>query len=179
MGVRLGNATSKILPGARYPFIVNVMLQNLVAATPVMVVKLADTTNWPHTATNGIDLLETQVNINPDTNYTGDIMLGWLTGVNTLNSDFHMIDCYHLDKKSASPIVDHLNFGLGGVFRCEMNNQWFGPTTSNDTSFQSDVKLLGPDGSTEFYPANGDLVLKVSRTAGSVDVGLVVRYRTF
>lgn len=141
--------------------------------TAFMIVDLSDTTNWPHTKTGHLDIAHFLINIDPATNFAGDIELGFLTDVNATNGDFHGIMEFHLDKKT-EPFTFGLNFGAFGM-DLELDH-WFGPTTSNSTLFQTDVNLAGPDGNASFPSGAGDLVMIVTVSATTVAVGLTIGY---
>lgn len=151
-------------------------VNGIALTTGFMLVDLSDTTNWPHSATGHIDLLYMTVNIDPDASFQGDIFIGFLENVDGTDGDFHTIFSYQLDKK-AEPLVSFMNFNSFEMTL--MPARWFGPTTANDTTWQTDVNLVGPDGNASFPAGDGDLVVKVVRTAGEVSVGITVGYETY
>ena len=55
---------------------------------------------------------------------------------------------------------------------------WFGPTTLNDNTLQTDLCVIGPDAATSYPSGNGDLVMKIEVGASSVAVGMTIGYRT-
>ena len=69
-----------------------------------------------------------------------------------------------------------MNYGAFEV-SCEVAH-WFGPTTINDTAFQTDVNLIGPDGVTVYPSGSGDLIWRISRTAGNISGSITIGYRT-
>jgi len=149
--------------------------QSATTTTGYMVVDLSDTTNWSHTNTGHIDIAYIKINVNPTATFVGDIELGFLTNVDATNGDFNGIMEWHLDKKQDS-INEFMNFGA-----FEMSQEtahWFGPTTANDTVWQTDVNLQGPDGATSYPSGSGDLVMHVTATTSDVAVGLTIGYRT-
>jgi hypothetical protein len=142
-----------------------------------MLVDLSDTTNWPHTNTNHIVLEKVIINVNPSSTpgFVGDLSFGFLSNVDATNGDYHRIGKLHGDR--GTPIVggefSFDNFG----FDLESAN-WFGPTTLNDTTWQTDVNLLGPDGNTSYPSGDGDFVMYLDSTAGSIDIAVTVFYVT-
>ena len=145
------------------------------ATTGFMVIDLSDTTNWPHTNTGHIDIVYIVLNVNPTATFSGDIQLGFLTNVDGTDGDFNGIMEIHMDKKQDS-ITQMMNFG---AFELSLETaHWFGPTTTNDTTWQTDVDLIGPDGNASFPAGNGVLVMKIEVTASSVAVGMTIGYRT-
>ena len=145
------------------------------STTGFMIIDLSDTTNWPHTATGHIDIVYIVVNVNPTATFEGDIQLGFLDNVDATNGDFNGIMEIHMDKKQDS-ITQMMNFG---AFEMSLERaHWFGPRTVNDTTWQTDVNLIGPDAATSYPSGNGDLVMKIEVSASSVAVGMTIGYRT-
>jgi len=145
------------------------------ATTGFMVIDLSNTTSWAHTNTGHIDIVYIVLNVNPTATFSGDIQLGFLSAVDGTDGDFNGIMEIHMDKKQDS-ITQMMNFG---AFEMSLElAHWFGPTTANDATWQTDVKLLGPDGLAQYKSGNGDLVMKIDVTASSVAVGITVGYRT-
>ena len=79
--------------------------------------------------------------------------------------------------KKSDLAIEDLTFG--GGFHCQSSTH-FGPILANSVLFQTDVNLGGPDDpSTLTYPSgNGDLVLLVDWTAGTVSVSITMIYET-
>lgn len=172
-----GESSLRVVSGHDEMFTVHLNAQNISAEQGFMLIDLSDTTNWPHpgTRTGHIILLRMSVNINPSTAFRGDIQFGFLTGVDATDGEFNRIYTYHVEQQGTE-IVDQLAW-VGQGFDLELT-EWFGPTTSSDTTWQTDVNLQGPDGNTSFPSGSGDFVMKITRTAGSVDVALLVCYET-
>lgn len=145
------------------------------ATTGFMVIDLSDTTNWPHSSTGHIDIVYIIINVNPTATFSGDISLGFLSNVDETNGDFNGIMEIHMDKKQDS-VTQMMNFG---AFEMSLElAHWFGPITANDTLWQTDVSLQGPDGASSYPSGAGDLVLHVVATTSDVAVGLTIGYRT-
>lgn len=154
----------------------NIDAQNISTETAYMVVDLSDTTNWKHVKTNAVELRHVSVNINPSSAYRGDIYLGFLSGVTATNGDMNIIKVWHVDQAGLE-VTSQLNFSHNKLV-CT-TGKIFGAIDANNVAFQSDVNLVGPDGGAAAYPSgDGDLVMKVTRTAGNVDVNLLVGYTT-
>jgi len=171
-----GQTSAHIIPGHVDIEVVHIDIeQSATTTTGYMVIDLSDTTNWPHTATGHIDIVYILINVNPTATFVGDIELGFLSSVDATNGDFNGIFEIHMDKKQDS-ITQFMNFG---AFEMSLETaHWFGPTTANDTIWQTDVNLAGPDGNTSFPSGNGDLVMLVTATTSDVAVGLTIGYRT-
>lgn len=165
-----------VVPGRNHPYIVHLTQQNLGAGAGFMLVDLSDTTNWKHTETGHIDLLWLQISINPSSAFQGDIDIGFLSDITDTSGTLNHIMTFHLDLASG-PINIFENYAQAQI-QCT-TGRWFGQSTTSDTTWQTDVDLVGPDGGAAAYPSgDGDLVMKVTRTAGNVDIGITLAYMT-
>jgi len=156
-------------------FHVNLSVSNAAGTVGYMLVDLSDTTNWPHTDTAHIILQQVIVNTNTNTSFVGDLSFGFLSNVDASNGDYHQIGFLHGERNSnvGQGAFDFSNFGFGLE-----TDEWFGPTTSNDTTWQTDVNLIGPDGGTSYPAGNGDFVMKLVSSAGAADISVTVTYTT-
>lgn len=144
-----------------------------------MIVDLSDTTNWPHVNTGKIQIYNVKASFTLDSTFAGRFDLGWLSGVTATNGDLNHIHSWRFDSVSTGTAFgDELNFGGEGMFFECNTAYWFGLTSADDTTWQSDVNLTGPNGNASFPAGNGDLVCRIDRTAGTLSFGLTVTYRT-
>lgn len=172
---QMGIRSLIVSPGVPDQFHINIDANNVGATAGFMLIDISDTVNWPHTFTNHIIIKWLSININPNTSYVGDIEIGFLSDVGIDNGDFNILKKWHLERSTVE-IVDFLN-GQFGHFSTEPA-VLFGEIQADDTTWQTDVNLQGPNGVVEFPSGNGDLVMKVNQTAGNVDVGLTLAYTT-
>lgn len=149
--------------------------EDISVTTGFMLVDLSDTTNWPHDDTGHIDVVFFILSTDPSSNFAGDIELGFLTNVDATNGDLNELFELHLEKQSDSVAIP-FNYGAFGI--ALEADHFFGPVIANDTTWQTDVNLQGPDGNTSFPSGNGDLVMKITRTAGDISVSITIGYRT-
>lgn len=147
--------------------------QAVAAQTAFMLIDLSDTTNWTHSLTGHINLEYLILEVDPDGSYFGEIKIGFLTNVDGTDGDFNQIIDIDMVKKS-DLLVETIDFGSHG-FDCEVDHH-FGPILANSTLFQTDVDLEGPDGATSYPSGNGDLVMLIERSAGTVDVSITLGY---
>ena len=169
-----GEVSAHFIPGHVDIEVIHLDFENLSASQDFMLIDLSDTTNWPHTTTGHIDIAHILINIAPSTSFAGDLEIGFLTNVDATNGDFNGVIELHMDQK-----VDPFTFAQNyGAFEMSMETaHFFGPVDANDTAFQTDVSITGPDGNT-FPSGNGDLVLRITRTAGNVSGSITLGYRT-
>lgn len=170
------NETSlKTVPGNFDVETIHLDAEDISADTGFMLVDLTDTINWPHTKTGHIDILYFILSTDPASNFSGDIELGFLTNVDATNGDFNELFELHLEKQSDAQAL-LFNYGAFGV--ALESDHFFGPITANDTTWQTDVDIQGPDGNVSYPSGNGDLAMKIVRTAGDISVSITIGYRT-
>lgn len=147
--------------------------QSIAAQTAFMLIDLSDTTNWPHSLTGHINIEYIVLEVDPDASYLGEVKLGFLSNVDATNGDFNQILDMDMAKKSDF-LVEIVDFGSHGL-DCETSHH-FGPITADSILFQTDVNLAGPSGATSYPSGDGDLVMLVERSAGTVDVSITLGY---
>ncbi len=148
------------------------------ASIAYMLIDLSDTTSWKHANTGEIIIEYIIININSDTNFTGDCSIGYLANVDATNGDFSRIVHIPMERKS-DLVHEVIDFGSHG-FHCN-DNSHFGVKSLNNSLFQTDVNLAGPDDSTTLtYPSgNGDLVFLITGDGtNTVEVTLTIGYET-
>lgn len=170
-----GVRSARVTPGMHLTHLVHLDVDDCDADTAFMLIDLSDAAKWPHTETGHIHLEGVDVHINPDDTFTGDIKLGFLSAVDATDGDLNIIHTWHFEKDRTT-MQDHLNLWWRQV-HCD-TSEWFGPTDANVALFQTDVNIQGPDGAVNYPSGDGDLVLRVQRTAGTIDIGITVAYET-
>jgi len=153
---------------------------SVAATTGYMLVDLSDTINWKHFETGHIDLVFVNIMINPGGSFSGSVDLGFLSNVDATNGDLNVIRYWPLDSESTpgQSVYELIQFGgIDKWFHCGTERAFL-TTHANSTLFQTDVNLEGPDGNTAYPSGNGDLVLRVVRTAGAISFGVLVGYVT-
>ena len=143
-----------------------------------MLIDLSNTAVWKHILTGEIIIEYFIIQVDPDSNFLGEIKIGYLTNVDATNGDFNQIIDIDMARKSDlfSEVID---FGSHG-FHCT-DDHHFGPMLLNDTLFQTDVDLGGPDDpSTLTYASGaGDLVMIIDGDGtNTVDVSITIGYET-
>lgn len=165
----------RVTPGYHRLNWIHLDAQDISADTAFMLVDLSDTGNWPHTGTAHLHIDFIHITINPDSSFTGDIKLGFLSNVDAANGDLNILHSWHMEQERTT-LVDVLPLEFAQV-HCR-TSEWFGPTDANVGLFQTDENLQGPDGATAYPSGDGDLVLRIERTAGNIDLGVNVGYTT-
>lgn len=170
-----GITSESTVPGNFDVEVIHLDAEDISATTGFMLIDLSDTINWPHSNTGHIDVLFFIVSTDPSTNFAGDIELGFLSNVDASDGDLNELFEIHLEKQSDSAALP-FNYGAFGI--ALESNHFFGPITANDTIWQTDVNLQGPDGNISYPSGAGDLVMKITRTAGDISVSITIGYRT-
>jgi hypothetical protein len=148
--------------------------------TYIKVVDLSDIFNYKHENTTEVSLewLELQTDVSGLSEY--EICLGFLKNVTDVSGDFVCIKSWHEEKTVGSSILENINFNHPGVTCSESNINSVDITSSvsdlSDTS--TCISTLFPAGGDTSGFGNGDLVLKVNITTGTVDLSFECIYYT-
>ena len=168
-----GTHSLYVVPGHAAIHLINLDVEDCDAETAFMLVDLSNTTDWPHGETGHIHLAGVDIFLDPDGSFVGDIELGFLENVDATNGDLRIIHTWHFDK-ARLVMADHLSW-VWSEFQCAAAS-WFGPSVVDSLLFQTDVNLQAPDGVVDAPSGDGDLVLRVARTAGAIDIAVTVQY---
>ena len=168
-----GRTSQYVAAGFTETTTIHLDAQAIAAQTAFMLIDLSDTTNWPHSLTGHINIEYIVLEVDPDASYLGEVKLGFLSNVDATNGDFNQILDMDMAKKSDF-LVEIVDFGSHGL-DCETSHH-FGPITADSILFQTDVNLAGPSGATSYPSGDGDLVMLVERSAGTVDVSITLGY---
>ena len=173
---RNGLSSQNVVSGFADTQTVHLDTGSVAAQTAFMLIDLSDTTNWQHTNTGHIVIRHLLVEVDPDSSYLGEVKVGFLSGVTATNGDFNQFLDIDMVKKSDLTIED-LTFT--GGFHCQASTH-FGPITADSTLFQTDVDLGGPDdpATITYSSGDGDLVMLIELSAGTVDVSTTIIYET-
>ena len=169
-----GRTSQYVASGYGDNFTIHMDSGSLSADTGLMVIDLSDTTNWPHTNTGHAHVTYMHIMVNPDASFLGAVRFGVLSSVDATNGVFN--DRFNLDfSKKSELFASTQHLGSNGMHMEPTAH--FGPAETS-TLFQTDVNLQGPDGTTAFPSGDGDVVLLVEVTAGTVAVSITVGYET-
>ncbi len=160
------------------PFSINMEIENLTADQNFILIDLSDTTNFPHTTGTGvIYLTQMDIFIGPNTSFRGDVEIGFLENAGADNSDTHPFHVWHLDQASELVREDHIM--PFSPWRASSVNHLSSARNLADTGFQTDIALASPYDPTAAFttvPGSGDIYLRVVRTAGNVDISVLLQY---
>lgn len=170
-----GHHSALVVPGRNTVHTVHLDVQDCDAVTAFMLIDVSDTANWPHTKTGHVHVDSVDVHFNPDPSFSGDISLAWLDNVDETDGEAHIIHNWHFEQDRVT-MTDHLQWDFIQVLAAD--ESWFGPTFEASPLFQTDLNLQGSDGNVAYPSGDGDIVLRVGRTAGTIDIGITVGYLT-
>jgi len=152
---------------------------NINATQDFILIDISDTTNYPHVDTDYIHLESFLIGVDSDTNGDYEIEVGFLDNVDGTNGDFHGVYTLSGTKKAGntqSQVFD----GYPNAPRCNTDSFLSSDKSLNDTAFQTDVNLASTlDPSTIDTPSgDGDLVVRVTRNAGTFNLSINLSYHT-
>jgi len=157
---------------------VNLHIEALAGSQDYILIDLSDIVNFPHTLGTGtIYIAGIHVNLNPTTAFRGDLHIGFLENVNGTDGDFHTLIGWHDDQQGAE--IDAEIDKVLNPFVCSSVNHLTNDISLDDTAFQTDVALSSPFDSVAAYTTmsgDGDIALRLVRTAGTVDFDVTVQY---
>lgn len=173
-----GRTSTFVATGFTNTFTVHMDISTASTLIAYQVIDLSNVAVWPHTNTGEIVLEYIILEVDPDTNFAGEVKLGFLTNVDGTNGDFNQILDVDMRRK-ADLFAEVIEFGSHGL-HCLVASH-FGPIIADSTLFQTDVNLGGPDDpATLSYPAgNGDVVMIIDGDGtNTVNVSLTIGYET-
>lgn len=145
------------------------------ATTGYVLVDLSDTVNYPHNFTGRLYLCGYQVSINPNDSFVGEVLIGYLENVDADNGDFKTVLCWKMEKRSSNVADSNVyDFPISVA-----SDDFLVPSNTDDTIWQTDVALASPYDNVPAYttmPGNGDIAMKIVRTAGEVSIGITILY---
>jgi len=157
----------------------NFFVAGISASQDFIIIDISDTTNYPHVSTNHAHL--EFVNISIDSDSSGDylISLGYLENVDDTNGDFTSLWEVSGTRKTGNNFNAYYNLYPNGPKTTSVSVVSANKSL-NDTAFQTDVNLASSlDASTADTPSgNNDLVLRITRNAGTFNVAVQLAYHS-
>lgn len=158
----------------------HIYFQDIISATTdYILIDLSDTTNYPHDFTGSIHISNFSLLIDADNTADYLIQVGYLSNVDATNGDFNEIHRVSGTKKTGT--VKEIYYSVNPEApRLISSRITTSNVSANDTAFQTDVNLASTlDPATADTPSgNGDLVLRVTINAGSIDISSLLGYHS-
>jgi len=181
----------------RKTFAVNVGAEAVAASTPYVVVDLSDTTNFPHSDSNWLNLLGLSLNAEKASDGVYDVWVGVIYEVDASNGSAEWLHVFHLEASgnptdSTDRFAQVIDFTLGGGnpdgINCQVNSGGTGliyfagnQSQAGNSNWQTDTGLASPVGAAAGAtgkPGAGDLVCWVEEVSGTgtIDFSLTAIY---
>ena len=149
---------------------------DIAVTTGYVLIDLSDVVNYPHVYVHHIGIDWVIVAGLADSNAVGHYDVGFITRINGTNSDWYLLLHGHFDKKEQKFKVS-LNFVPQSLV-CLPSKHVSGGcmNVTNDATFNTGATVEGVYGNPT--PAVGDIILKVTRTAGQGNLAVVIGYHS-
>ena len=175
----------------RKTWAVNLGLEAIAASTPYVLVDLSDTTNFPHSETNFLNLLSLILNAETHGDGIFDIWVGVISELDATNGTAEWVHVFHVENRDNATddtgrLAQQVDFCLGGAnpdgLKCSVvsgamvyfvGNQ----SQAGHVNWQNDTNLTSPVGAAT-KPGVGDLVVWVEEVTngGTIDFSLTALY---
>lgn len=175
----------------RQTWVASLGAEAVAASTPYVLVDLSDTTNFPHSEANWINLLQLILNSEKATDGAFDIWIGVIIENDATNGTAKWLHVFHLESvdnptDSTDRFAQTIDFTAGGAnpdgVNCQVTSGVLVHVVTNQqqadsTNWQNDENRTSPVGATT-KPGVGDLVVWVEETAdgGTLDFVLTAIY---
>lgn len=158
---------------------INFVYNGLSTTEDFIIIDISDTTNYPHTETGYVHLEDLSIQVDTDANGDYELSIGFLEDVDGTNGDYYELWSVSGTKKTSQNKTEFYPFYPNGQ-RCEKEFIATGVKSLNDTGFQTDVNLNTTlSGGTADTPSGtGDLVLRFTGNAGTVNLNINLAYHT-
>jgi hypothetical protein len=170
-----GEESIYVVPGYDDGFAATLVMQTINATTAFMAVDLSDTGSWPHTNTDHIDIKYAALNVNPSSAFRGDIILGYLSNVGGSDGTLIELERVHFEQQSSAILDLQRDYQFADLEAKEERH--YGPRTNSLAIFGTGIALKGPEGLATHTPGDGDVVIYIDVTAGSVDATCLIGYK--
>ena len=152
--------------------------KDISATADFIFIDISDTTNYPHDNTSWIHFGNLIIDVDASNLADYEIHLGFLSNVDATNGDFTHIYGWSGTKSAGNNIREVIATHPESVKARPSSN--IGKQDLNDTAFQTDVNLASTkDPATADTPSgDGDIALRVTMNAGSINLKLGVVYHS-
>ena len=158
---------------------INITTPSLSASQDFILIDISDTTNYPHANTNWLHIA--WINVGVDSDNSGDYVIefGFLENVDGTDGDFYPIGSVQGTKTAGNSISGFWAMLPEGP-KCKSDSLATSNVSLNDAAFNTATNLattLSP-GATATPSGSRDLVMRVTRNAGSFVVTAQVYYHS-
>jgi len=158
---------------------INFTSADLTASQDFILIDISDTTNYPHVGTSYAHIEWANVQVDSDNNGDYNLSIGYLENVDATDGDYREIWSITRSKQIGNNFSGHFPLYPNGP-KCTNGFVATSIKSDNDTNFQTDVNLASTlDPTTADTPSgDGDLVLRVTRNAGTIKVLIQIGYHS-
>jgi hypothetical protein len=192
-------SVSRGYPG-RLVYTVNLGAEAVAASTAYVLVDLSDTTNYPHTQSNFLNLLGLELSTEKASDGVYDLWCGVIYEVDATNGSALWFDVFHIEASgNATDSTDR--FAVSRDYTCGGSNPsgisarvnaagdgllWMvgNQEQAGNTNWQTDVGLASPVGAAAGAtgkPGAGDIVVWVEEVSGTgtIDFSITAHYESW
>lgn len=170
-----GIVSLRTAPGLDNDFHVSLDTGATSAATGFILIDLSDTASFPHTNTGHVIITWEKISISPSTAFRGSVCVGVLTDSGIVSSDIDLLNNFEFTQ--AAPNNVNVFHEYNGHHFSSKSDRYLVDGLTDDQIFTTGGALAIPGPGTA-APAIGDIILKITRSAGTVDVTYSLGYRT-
>jgi hypothetical protein len=158
---------------------IHFQLDGVAASVDYILVDISDTTNYPHDQTGYVHIENLLLQVDSDVNGDYTIEIGYVDNVDATNGDFHAMYVLSGTKKVGNTQYVYFD-GYPNAARFKAGFSLSTENSLNDTAFQTDVNLGSTlDPTTADTPSgDGDMVMRITRTAGTINISVNFAYHT-
>jgi hypothetical protein len=157
----------------------HILFEKLISATAdFILIDISDTASYPHDSTNWLHTANIVLEVDATADADYDIQLGFLENVNATDGDFHEI--FEVDGSRQAGNDHSIQIAQAPEAPKLRSESFLGPVMLNQIAFQTDVNLISTkDPSTADTPSgNGDMAMRITVSAGSFKLGVLVGYHS-
>jgi hypothetical protein len=150
-----------------------------IATTRYILIDISDTTNYPHSNTTYAHVEWVQLEVDGSAAAAYTVNFGFLENVDTDNGDRYVVKHWSGTRTAGQSIRQLDNLYPNG-WRMRSGSLATHAISLNDANYQTDVNLpttLSP-GAAATAPGDGDVILEVIVTAGTIDIAVELGYHS-
>lgn len=151
----------------------------LAAAKDIIMVDLSDIVNFPHVKVGTVHITKLEISIKIDAAFAGTFELGFLKNVDDTNGDLYTFKKYTFGAGAVQNIYEDKSASPDSPIVCSTDYILTQTIAVDDTAFQDDEVLPSPYDDAAAYTTvsgDGDIVLRITRSAGTIDFNISIQY---
>jgi len=150
------------------------------AAKDIIMVDLSDIANFPHVKGSGtVHITKLEISIKIDASFAGTFELGFLKDVDDTDGDVYTFKKFTFGAGAVQNIYEDKSASPDSPIVCSTRYILTQTIAVDDTAFQNDEVLPSPYDDAAAYTTvsgDGDIVLRITRSAGTIDFNISIQY---